>query len=131
MAQHEVGALVVLEGKRPVGIVTDRDLVLRVLAKGHNAKTLTLQTVMTTNLVCVPEHMAQEEALAFMQGYQVRRLVVVNAARELVGIFTLDDMLELLGQEQHAIIGLMRSVHRRQEEAPSGPQGGWHGESDR
>jgi CBS domain-containing protein len=71
---------------------------------------------MSSNLVCVPEQTPLEYAMNLMRGYEVRRLVVVNEARELVGIFALDDMLELLGEEQAAIAGLLRSRRGVQEQ---------------
>jgi CBS domain-containing protein len=114
MAQYDVGSLIVVEANKPVGIITDRDLVLRVIAQGHPSHELAVRAVMTGNPVCVPEHMPMEEAIALMRGYQIRRLVVVNDAKQLVGILSLDDLLLLLGEEQHAVAGLMR-VARRQE----------------
>jgi CBS domain-containing protein len=110
MKQYDVGTLVVVEEKRPIGIVTDRDLVLRVLAQDDGSKEREIRSVMSGNLVCVPERTPLEDAMNLMRGYQIRRLVVVNEARELVGIFSLDDMLELLGEEHQAIAGLLRSV---------------------
>jgi CBS domain-containing protein len=114
MAQYDVGSLIVVEANRPVGIITDRDLVVRVMAQDHTSPTLAVKTVMTDKPVCVSEHMALEEAIALMRGYQIRRLVVVNDAKKLVGILSLDDLLLRLGEEQHALAGLMRVArHRR------------------
>jgi CBS domain-containing protein len=110
MKKYDVGALVVVEDNKPIGIITDRDLVLRVLAQECVPQEQDIRSKMTGSLVCVPEHTPLEEAMNLMRGYQIRRLVIVNDARELVGIFTLDDMLELLGEEQQAIAGLLRSV---------------------
>jgi CBS domain-containing protein len=110
MQQYEVGALVVLQGKRPIGIVTDRDLVLRVMAAEKDPYETAVRSAMTDKLVCVPEQMPIEDAMNLMRGYQIRRLVVTDAAGELAGIFTLDDMLELLGEEQTAIAGLLRTL---------------------
>jgi CBS domain-containing protein len=115
MREYNVGALVVVEGKQPVGIVTDRDLVVRVLAAEGAPKELEVGAVMSRHLVCVPEYLPLEEAMNLMRGYEVRRLVVVNEARELVGIFALDDMLELLGEEQAAIARLLRSMRGLEE----------------
>jgi CBS domain-containing protein len=115
MQQYNVGALVVVEGRQPVGIVTDRDLVVRALATEGAPQELEIRAVMSSHLVCVPEQTALEYAMNLMRGYQIRRLVVVNDARELVGIFSLDDMLELLGEEQTAIAELLRSVRGLQE----------------
>src|SRR5215471_21026707 len=123
MAQYAVGALIVVEGNTPVGIITDRDLVVRVMAQDHPSPELTVRAVMTGNPVCVSEHMSLEEALALMHGYQVRRLVVVNDAKKLVGILSLDDLLLHLGEEQHAVAGLMRVARHRRAERSSPPPG--------
>jgi CBS domain-containing protein len=114
MAQDDVGTLVVVEGNRPVGIITDRDLVIRVMAKALLPQEATVSVVMTRNPVCVSEHTALEEAIALMRGYHIRRLIVVNERQELVGVLALDDLLLWLGEEQHALAGFMRAAcHRR------------------
>jgi CBS domain-containing protein len=98
MAQHEVGTLVVVEGYRPVGMLTDRDLVIRVMAKEPLSLHALVRDVMTPDPVCIPEYMPLAEAVVRMQGHQVRRLVVVNDAQVVVGLVSLDDVL-LLGEE--------------------------------
>lgn len=110
MARYSVGTLVVVEERRPVGIITDRDLVVRVLAQERSPTVLTVGTVMSGNLVCVQEETPLEDALRLMRGHQLRRLVVVSPMQELVGLFALDDMLELLEEEQQAIADLMRTT---------------------
>ena len=65
---------------------------------------------MSGNLVCVQEEMPLEDALRLMRGHRIRRLVVVSPTQELVGLFALDDMLELLGEEQQAIADLLRTT---------------------
>ena len=119
MLQYNVGTLMILEDKTPIGILTDRDLVLRVMAQGKVPHETMVRTVMSGNLVTVPDYTPLEDAMNLMRGYQIRRLVVVNDKRELVGIFSLDDMLELLGEEQAAIAGLLRSVTILRESASS------------
>ncbi len=114
MKEYNVGAVVIVDDNKPIGIVTDRDLVLRVMATDQPRLETEVREVMSGKLVCVPEHTPLEDAMNLMRGYQIRRLVVVNDTRDLVGIFTLDDMLELLGEEQAAIAGLIRSVTRLQ-----------------
>ena len=110
MAHYSVGTLVVVEERRPVGIITDRDLVVRVLAQERSPTVLTVGTVMSGNLVCVQEEAPLEDALRLMRGHQLRRLVVVSPMQELVGLFALDDMLELLEEEQQTIADLMRTT---------------------
>lgn len=111
MAQYNVGTLVVMEDHKPMGIVTDRDLVVRVLAQQDVQKTCPLRSVMSTHIVRVPEHTPVEDVLVFMRGYQVRRLLVVNEAEELVGIIALDDILALLGTEQAEVTALLQREH--------------------
>jgi CBS domain-containing protein len=65
---------------------------------------------MSGNLVCVQEETPLEDALRLMRGHRIRRLVVVSPTQELVGLFALDDMLELLGEEQQVIADLMRTT---------------------
>ena len=85
------------------------------MAKELRPQALTVRAVMTGNPVCVSEHTALEEAIALMRGYHVRRLIVVNAKKELVGVLALDDLLLRLGEEQQAVAGLMRATRSRRE----------------
>lgn len=68
---------------------------------------------MTHDPVCVSEETPLEEALNVMRSRQIRRLVVINSTRELVGLFALDAMLELLGDEQQSIARLVRTIQSR------------------
>ncbi len=115
MAHHDVGTLVVVEGNRPVGMLTDRDLVIRIMAKEPVPLHVLVRDVMTPDPVCIPEHLPLEEALVRMRGHQVRRLVVVNDAQAVVGIVSLDDVVLRLGEEQQAVAGLMRAARSRRE----------------
>jgi CBS domain-containing protein len=112
MAHHEVGTLVVVDGNRPVGMLTDRDLVIRVMAKEPLSLPVLVREVMTPEPVCISEHLPLAEAVVRMRGHQVRRLVVVNDAQAVVGLVSLDDVLLLLGAEQQAVAGLMRAARR-------------------
>ena len=117
MLEHDIGALVVVEGRRPVGIVTDRDLVIRALAQGAPAKLTEVRAVMTLAPICIAESAPLEGAIADMKCYRIRRLVVVNEAQEVVGIIALDDILELLVEERQAleaVMGVMRTARREQ-----------------
>lgn len=109
MAKAEVGTVVILgEAKRPLGILTDRDVVLRCVAEEHDPDSTQVREVMTTPATCVPESTPIEAALARMAGAHVRRLVVVDEKERLVGILALDDVLELLAEEA-ATIGRLLS----------------------
>jgi CBS domain-containing protein len=100
MHQHTVGALVVLDGnKRPIGIVTDRDLVNRVVASGKDPYTTTVGDVMTAWPTAVSEDAPIEYAVELMERGCCRRLPVIDHEGELVGFITLDDIVMLLAHE--------------------------------
>lgn len=129
MAHHEVGTLVVVEGSRPVGMLTDRDLVIRVMAKESLPLHVLVRDVMTPDPVCIPEHMPMEEAVVRMWGHQVRRLVVVNDAQAVVGLVSLDDVRRRLGEEQQAVAGLMRAARSRRAEVSERGRAAGEGET--
>jgi CBS domain-containing protein len=96
MNDRNVGALVIVdEDDRAVGIVTDRDITTRVTAQGRDAISLAVSKVMTPKPVTVSEVTTAREALHAMRAGGFRRLPVVNREKEVVGIVTLDDLLEL------------------------------------
>ena len=94
MHDRNVGTLVVCDrSKRPVGMLTDRDLALRVVAESRDPGRTTVADVMTQNPQCVQEDTPIETALRLMRAMPCRRLPVVDDKGHLVGIFSLDDML--------------------------------------
>lgn len=100
MRDRNVGTVVVVDAtKRPVGIVTDRDLVTRVLAGGADAGASTVEAVMTRCPRTMPTSAAATEALACMRELGVRRLPVVGTRGELVGIVSVDDVLQSVAEE--------------------------------
>jgi CBS domain-containing protein len=100
MRQRMVGCLVVVDGSRkPIGIVTDRDLALRVVADGKNPYATRIDEAMTANITTIRERTDLEQALRLMRNGVFRRLPVVDDDGKLVGIVTLDDILMLLTEE--------------------------------
>jgi CBS domain-containing protein len=100
MRQRTVGCLVVVNARRePIGMVTDRDLVIRVLAEGKDPFITTIDDVMTRQLKTIREDGTIEQALLLMRGGAFLRLPVVDAQGKLAGIITLDDILLLLSKE--------------------------------
>jgi CBS domain-containing protein len=117
MAMKNVGALVVTENHKPLGIITDRDLVIRTLAKRLPPHLTEVRAVMTANPICVTEDAPLASAMEYIKFHRIRRLIVLSKAQEVVGIFTLDDLLELLAEERQAleaVTGVMRGMrHER------------------
>ena len=108
MHQRGVGALVCVdEFKRPVGIVTDRDLMVRVLATGKDAATTKAGDIMTPNPNTIYERSPIETAIELMRGGAFRRLPVVDGQGRLVGVVTLDDVLMLLAEEFREVGGVL------------------------
>lgn len=102
MRKHHVGALVVIDAvdkSRPVGIVTDRDLVLELMAEGLDPAVFTAGDIMSVDLVLASPDMDAMDAVQLMNKHQLRRLVIADAAGRLVGIVTMEDVLELLARE--------------------------------
>ena len=116
MRQHHVGDLLVVEergGRRvPVGIVTDRDLVVEIIAPELDSTVITVGDIMVAELATVQESNGVFEAIQYMRSKGIRRLPVVDDDGGLVGIVTLDDLLVLLADELGA---LARLVEREQK----------------
>lgn len=108
MRDHNIGMLVVCNNsQRPVGVLTDRDLAIRVVAAGRDADRLTVADVMTKNVIWVQEATSIEMALQSMRAGPCRRLPVVDEDGHLVGLVTLDDALSWLADELNAIRSLL------------------------
>lgn len=103
MREHHVGSLVVVDetgkGRVPVGVVTDRDIVVAVVAREVDPRTLTTGEVMTTDLATVRPEDPVEVALRLMRRRGIRRVPVVSDAGMLMGIVTLDDVLEKVADQ--------------------------------
>jgi CBS domain-containing protein len=108
MDQHNVGAVVLAEDHRPVGIVTDRDLALHVAARGVPLQTPAAR-VMSTPVQTVGREDGVFDTSQTMMETGVRRLPVVDDNGQLVGIVTLDDLLRVLGRELSNLVGGIRS----------------------
>ena len=118
MRQHHVGDVVVAEARGgvrvPVGIVTDRDLVVEIMATGLDQTVITVGDIMVRELVTVKESTGIFETIQYMRSKAVRRVPIVDENGALVGILALDDLLELLSEELLAIAKLVR--HQREKE---------------
>jgi CBS domain-containing protein len=100
MHSRNVGALMVQNAAgEPIGILTDRDLAIRVVGKGVHPVTTTVREVMSPAPDSVHENTPIEMALSHMRAGPYRRLPVVDPQGKLVGIVTLDDILDLLSEE--------------------------------
>lgn len=109
MCDRKVGTLIVVgEGRRPIGILTDRDLAVRVVAHSRDAAGTTVEEVMTRFPATVREETPIEMAIQEMRQGPFRRLPVVDDDGCLVGLISLDDILDLLTEEFNEIGELLR-----------------------
>lgn len=92
MRQLDVGVLPVCDKDDVVGVLTDRDIVMRCIATGRSAEACTVLEVMSPGVVCVFEDDDVEQAIRVMEEHQIRRTLVMNATKQLVGIVTLGDI---------------------------------------
>ncbi|MDO8300462.1 CBS domain-containing protein [Lacisediminimonas sp.] len=103
MRKHHVGDLIVIDKdpaqRIPLGILTDRDIVIETVATGLDVATFTAGDVMSAPVVTVPEDAGFVEALRVMRNRGVRRLPVTNSEGTLVGLVSADDILQLLAEE--------------------------------
>ncbi len=115
MRHYHVGSLVVVDedsGKRmPVGILTDRDIVVEIDAMDLDPKVITAGDIMSQDLATVPESHGVLETIEVMRFKGVRRLPIVDADNRLVGIVTIDDLVEVLAEE---LTNIARIVAREQ-----------------
>jgi CBS domain-containing protein len=92
MAELDVGPLPVCEGRRVVGMLTDRDITVRATAAGCDPKATLICDAMTQDIICCYEDQDVREAARLMGEKQIRRLPILNRANELVGIVSLGDL---------------------------------------
>lgn len=122
LRQHHVGCVVIVESRTggrdtPVGIVTDRDVVVEVTAVDLDPAVITAGDIMAEKLYTVNEAQSLAEAMATMRENGVRRLPVVNKAGKLVGIITADDIIELVAAQLNDLTQLVARERGREAQA--------------
>jgi CBS domain-containing protein len=121
MRENHVGCLVVADqdaGKRvPVGMLTDRDITVGVVAPGLDADAILVGDVMSTELLSVREDAGIAETVELMRVRGIRRLPVTDADGVLVGLIAADDILSLLAEEIAGLAGMISREEKRERSA--------------
>ena len=113
MRDRCVGTLAVLDANQlPVGILTDRDLVTRVMAAGKDPARLRIAEIITRPAETVREDAPIEDVLLQMRGARIRRMLVVDESGRLAGIVSVDDIVSLLSEEFGRVGHLLDSQAR-------------------
>lgn len=92
MKSEDTGVVPVVDGKKIIGMITDRDIVVRGIAEGKDLASARVNELMTRQVRSVREDARLDEALDLMSSAEIRRVPVVNASDELVGIVSLGDI---------------------------------------
>ena len=99
MKQRDTGVVPVVDGRKIIGLITDRDIVVRGIAEGKDCTSLRVTEVMTKNVRSVEEDASVDEVLRLMKGAEVRRVPVINRNNELVGIVSIGDLAVQTNQD--------------------------------
>lgn len=108
MRSKHVGCVVVVNDSRPVGILTDRDIVLEVVASAKKPAETAVREVMSVNLTMLNVNYDLLDAARLMRSRGVRRLPVVDEHKHLLGIITMDDVLTTFGAEIGDLAGAVQ-----------------------
>ena len=121
MRERHTGDVIVVddadEDREPVGILTDRDIVIEVLAKGRDPDKTTVAEIMATQLVVAGESEDSTQALQRMAAHGVRRIPVVDDERCVVGIITLDDLLREQAEQATRLLEVVTKQQSKERRA--------------
>ena len=127
MRDRHVGALIVTGGPigRIAGIVTDRDIVVKGVTLGGATNDMLVADVMTNDVVTIDAGADVADAMEAMATHGVRRLATTNRSEDIIGVLSLDDIVEALGRE----LGLLGSIVQREQcrESTGSVQTPFHG----
>jgi CBS domain-containing protein len=112
MASKNVGALLVMEGKQVVGIISERDYARKVILEGRSSLNTVVQKIMSTKVLYITQDMSVEEGLALMSDKRCRHLPVLKD-KELIGMVSIGDLVNahvaekdfMINQLEHYILG--------------------------
>lgn len=108
LAERDIGALVVCEGERPVGIFSERDYVRKVFVKGKTSPNTLVREVMSAPIIAVGTHHTVEQCMATMSARRIRHLPVIEGGR-LLGMLSISDLVNNIIREQHQLIEQLES----------------------
>ena len=123
MREHHVGDLVVVEkqGEKilPIGIITDRDIVIEVIAQKADPDSLIIKDIMSTGLITVEEKETLLDTLELMHNQGIRRVIVVDNQGSLQGLLSADDAIELIAEAMNNLTKLVKQGLTREEKEHS------------
>ncbi|MDX1403104.1 MAG: CBS domain-containing protein [Woeseiaceae bacterium] len=103
MADKGVGALLVMEGEKLIGIVTERDYARKVILEGKSSQKATVSEIMTSQVLCVSPSQTVDECMALMTDKRARHLPVLDG-QKVVGVLSIGDLVKATINEQQVLI---------------------------
>lgn len=111
MAEYDVGALVVMDGDRLVGIFSERDYARKVILHGKASKDTTVREIMTDKVLCVRPEQTMDQCMALMTDKRVRHLPVLDH-KHVIGVISIGDVVkEVISEQQFMIEQLEQYIH--------------------
>ena len=112
MAEHEIGALVVLVKGQLVGVISERDYARKVALSGKTSRDTLVEQIMAHPVICAPMDATLEDAMALMSEHCIRHLPVLDDHKELIGVVSIRDLVrEMLSEQTFVIRQLESYVH--------------------
>jgi len=108
MADREVGAVLVMDGDKLIGILSERDYARKVVLAGRSSRESPVRDVMTTQVVCVPPERSVEDCMALMTDNRLRHLPVVDHKR-VIGVVSIGDLVKAVIDDREDTIAQLQS----------------------
>ena len=108
MAEHDIGAVLVLDGDELAGILTERDYARKVVLAGRSSKDSPVRAIMTAEVVCVPPNRSIEDCMALMTERRLRHLPVVENG-QVIGLVSIGDLVKATIDEQEFTINQLKN----------------------
>ena len=111
MADKDIGALVVMEHDRPVGVVSERDYTRKVILRGRSSHDTPVSTIMTTAFAAAPPHVSVDTCMALMTNRRTRHVLIIEG-NDLRGIVSIGDLIKAtIEEQQFTIARLEQYIH--------------------
>ncbi len=121
MSRKGVSSAVIVQGGNAVGIVTERDLVSKVMADGLDSAKVLVRDIMSTPLITVSPEATMTKAAEIMAEYRIRRLVVIGSNGNLVGIITAGDIARIMAEKRGYREPTFNAIARYKDGVEAGP----------
>jgi CBS domain-containing protein len=111
MAEHDIGAVLVVEGDELLGILTERDYARKVALMGRASRDSPVRAIMTASVVCIPSTRTVEECMGLMTAKRIRHLPVMENSK-VIGVVSIGDLVkEMISEQENTIKQLESYIH--------------------